>query len=197
MFRPLFLRALCGLLLSFGLVTAVTAAARAQSVGDGASAEASIHARAIYQPHQPQAANSRTLAMLAQLSSEAGVPFFSKPEPQRAAQAATVEPPLCIRAGLGLNPAVLSGPQMTVEHGVLGCPTSTAGLPIVVVQGPALEAPPTSRAGEYDVNLTMRYRLMARKRMQVIATVTDQGLAYTLNSPISGNNLIAALTLIF
>ncbi|WP_459674801.1 hypothetical protein [Acidisoma sp. 7E03] len=91
----------------------------------------------------------------------------------------------------------MSGSQMTVEHGIVGCPTETAGLPISVSPDPALAPPPNSRTGDYSLALTLRYRLLQRKRLQVEASLTDQGLAYSIDRPISGNNLVAAMSVRF
>jgi hypothetical protein len=199
MFWPSLKQAIARAFIGFGLLTVPAGAAFAQSVGDGSSAEASIHVVKVF--HAPPTDNGQAMAMLAALSSEAGIPFFPKPEAHKNAvalhQGENPDPALCIRAGVSLNPAVMSGPQMTVEHGLVGCPTNTAGIPLVVVQDPALQAPPSSRTGQYNLDVTVRYRLIEMKRVQVIASVTEQGVAYTLDSPVSGNNLLAALTVMF
>jgi hypothetical protein len=164
-----------------------TAAALAQTIGYGTRAQVIIHAVKVH--HAKPAANGQALALLASLSAEAGIPFFAKPE----------EPALCIRAGVSVNPAVLSGsgPQMTLEHGLVGCPTNTAGLPVILVQDPTLEPPPTSRTGEYNLDVTMRYRLLEQDHVQLMASLTEQALSYSMDSPITGNNLLAALTMMF
>jgi hypothetical protein len=84
-----------------------------------------------------------------------------------------------------------------VEHGLFGCPTNTGGLPIIVLQDPVLQPPPTSRTGDYNLDVTVRYRLLQMKHMQVIASATEQGVGYSLSSPVSGNNLLLAMSLIF
>jgi hypothetical protein len=98
---------------------------------------------------------------------------------------------------LGLTVPMMAGPPMTVEHGLFGCPTNTGGLPVVVLQDPALQAPPTSRTGEYNLDVTVRYRLLQLRHMQVIASASDQGVGYSLDSPVSGNNLMLSMSLIF
>jgi hypothetical protein len=147
------------------------------------------------------AAQAKTDAMLATLSAEAGIPYLPS---AKAAAAATVtdnvaptESRLCVRAGVGLSVPVIAGPQMTVEHGLIGCPTNTGGLPIVVVQDPALQAPPTTRTGDYNVDITVRYRLLQLKHMQVLAVASEQGVGYSLSSPVSGNNLLLGMSLVF
>jgi hypothetical protein len=109
----------------------------------------------------------------------------------------TTESRLCVRAGVGLSVPVIAGPQMTVEHGLIGCPTNTGGLPIVVVQDPALQAPPTTRTGDYNLDITIRYRLLQVKHMQVLAVASEQGLGYSLSSPVSGNNVLLGMSLVF
>jgi hypothetical protein len=143
---------------------------------------------------------STTNALLASVSAEAGIPYLPAPKPGATALPAAMdatEPPLCVRAGLGLSVPVMAGPQMTVEHGLFGCPTNTGGLPIIVLQDPVLQPPPTSRTGDYNLDVTVRYRLLQMKHMQVIASATEQGVGYSLSSPVSGNNLLLAMSLIF
>ncbi len=138
--------------------------------------------------------------LLAAVSAEAGIPYLPAPKPDAVAvsdNAGPTEQRLCVRAGLGLSAPVIAGPQMTVEHGLFGCPTNTGGLPIVVLKDPALQAPPTSRTGDYTLDVTVQYRLLQLKHMQVIANASDQGVGYSLNSPVSGNNLLVGMSLIF
>ncbi|MCB8881005.1 hypothetical protein ACELLULO517_12235 [Acidisoma cellulosilytica] len=174
----------------------------AQTLGYGSPAQVTIDAVKVFKV--TSADNSKALAMLAALSAEAGIPFIAKPDAQPVMVAVSLahpqdvtDPALCIRAGVSVNPAVMSGPPMTLEHGLVGCPTDTAGIPVVLVQDPALAPPPTSRAGQYDVDVTLHYRLMERDRVKLIASLTEQGLAYTMDSAISGNNFLAALTMDF
>lgn len=180
------------LALACGLVLAGTATARAQTAGHSLRLETTRHYHAA----------SRTNAMLAALSAEAGIPFFATPALAQRAEArgetsTPVDPALCLRAGVGLSAAVMSGSQVNVEHGILGCRTETAGLPITVSSDPAMAPPPTSRTGEYSVDLMLRYRLLHRQRLQVEASLIDQALAYSIDSPISGNNLLAAMSVQF
>jgi hypothetical protein len=145
---------------------------------------------------------AQTNTLLAQVSAQAGIPFVPAPAPGARAilVSETAEPTesrLCVRAGLGLSVPEISGPQMTLEHGLFGCPTNTGGLPVVVIQDPSLQAPPASRTGEYNLNVTLRYRLLQVKQVQLVASASDQGVAYSLNSPVSGNNLLLAMSLIF
>jgi hypothetical protein len=84
-----------------------------------------------------------------------------------------------------------------VEHGLFGCPTNTGGLPIVVLQDPALQAPPASRTGDYTLDVTVRYRVLRMRQMQLVASASEQGVGYSLNSPVSGNNLLLAMSLVF
>jgi hypothetical protein len=86
---------------------------------------------------------------------------------------------------------------MTVEHGLYGCPTNTGGLPVVVLQDPLLQPPPTSRTGEYNLDVTVRYRLLQLTHMELVATAAEQGVGYSLDSPVSGNNLLLGMSLIF
>lgn len=201
MFLPQLRYALRRAVMLAALVTLPSAAALAQTIGYGTQGQVTIHALKIHRAKP--APNGQAMALLASLSAEAGIPFFAKPEEPtaRARLAATrraeADPALCIRAGVSVNPAVMSGPQMTLEHGLVGCPTQTAGLPVIVVQDPALEPPPTSRTGEYNLDVTMRYRLLAQDHVQLMATLTEQALSYSLDSPITGNNLLAGLTMMF
>ncbi len=199
MFWPSFEQAVSRAGIAIGLLSLPAGAAFAQAAA--AVSGTTVRLQAVTAYHAGAADNPQALAMLAALSSAAGIPFFPKPGPGETAlglhQGQTPDPALCIRAGASLAPAVMSGPQMTVEHGLVGCPTKTDGFPVVIVQDPALAAPPTARSGEYDVDLTMRYRLIEQQHVRLIASVTEQGLGYSLDSPISGNNLVAALTLTF
>jgi hypothetical protein len=135
--------------------------------------------------------------LLAMVSAEAGIPYLPARKPARPEATDAAEQRLCVRAGLGLSVPVIAGPQMTVEHGLFGCPTNTGGLPIIVLQDPALQPPPTSRTGDYNLDVTVRYRVLQMKRMQVIASASEQGVGYSLTSPVSGNNLLLAMSLIF
>ena len=141
-----------------------------------------------------------TATLLAEVSAEAGLPFLPASRPAMVALSDNADPTesrLCIRAGLGLSVPMLAGPQMTVEHGLFGCPTNTGGLPIVVLQDPALQPPPTSRTGDYNLDVTVRYRLLQMRHLQVFASASDQGVGYSLNSPVSGNNLMLGVSLVF
>ncbi len=140
--------------------------------------------------------------MLASVSAQAGIAYNPGPPPGSGAARLPVtdgpaESRLCVRAGLGLSVPAISGPQMTVESGLFGCPTNTGGLPVILLQDPALQPPPTSRPGDYNLDLTVRYRLLRMKQMQLVASASDQGVGYSLNSPVSGNNLLLAMSLIF
>ena len=138
--------------------------------------------------------------LLAEVSAEAGIPYLPAPKPDVVALSDSADPAesrLCVRAGLGLSVPVIAGPQMTVEHGLFGCPTNTGGLPIVVLRDPTLQAPPTSRTGDYNLDVTIRYRLLELRRTQIVASASEQGVGYSLNSPVSGNNLLLAMSLIF
>lgn len=191
MFLPQLTSALRSLALGLVLVGLGCAAAQAQSQA------VTLHATVIHHVHKAK----RMDALLAALSAEAGVPFFTAAQARRHHPVQTAQaplpPPLCLRAGVGLSAAVMSGSQMTVEHGLVGCQTETAGLPITVSPDPALQPPPTSRTGNYSVDVSLRYRLLQRKQLQIEASLTDQGLAYSLDSPISGNNLLAAMSVRF
>jgi hypothetical protein len=137
-------------------------------------------------------------ALLAAVSAEAGIPYLPAPVVVALSEDADpTESRLCVRAGLGLSVPVIAGPQMTVEHGLFGCPTNTGGLPIVVLQDPALQAPPTSRTGDYNLDVTVRYRVLRMRQMQLVASASEQGVGYSLNSPVSGNNLLLAMSLVF
>ena len=199
MFWPRFGQALRKILILGALLTLPVAPALAQTIGYGTPATVTLHAVKVYRAPTD---SSRALAMLAALSAEAGIPFIADPDAKTVAVALphpqeVADPALCIRAGVSLNPAVMSGKGMTVEHGLIGCPTDTAGLPIIVSQDPALEPPPTSRTGLYGLDVTMRYRLLQQDHVKLIASLTEQGLAYSMDSPISGNNFLAALTVMF
>ena len=150
------------------------------------------------------AASAQTMppstTLLAEVSAQADISYLPAPKPDATSLSDEVDPAeqrLCVRAGLGLSVPMISGPQMTVEHGLFGCPTNTGGLPIIVLQDPALQPPPASRTGEYNLDVTVRYRLLQSKRLQVIASASDQGVGYSLNGPVSGNNLLLAMSLIF
>jgi hypothetical protein len=137
-------------------------------------------------------------ALLAAVSAEAGIPYLPAPVVVALSDAADpAQSRLCVRAGLGLSVPVIAGPQMTVEHGLFGCPTNTGGLPIVVLQDPALQAPPASRTGDYTLDVTVRYRVLRMRQMQLVASASEQGVGYSLNSPVSGNNLLLAMSLVF
>lgn len=194
MFLPQLTSALSSLAMALALMTACAGVAQAQ-----ATPHLTLHATVVHHRHKA----NRTDALLAALSAEAGIPFFTAAQiAHRSAlpsdqTPSPLPPALCLRAGVGLSPAVMSGSQMNLQHGILGCPTETAGLPISVSTDPALQPPPSSRTGEYTVDLSLRYRLLQRKRLQVEASVTDQGLAYGIDRPISGNNLLAAMSVRF
>ena len=136
-------------------------------------------------------------ALQASVSAQAGIPYLPAPQASAADSTDDIEPPLCVRAGLGLSVPVIAGPQLTVEHGLYGCPTNTGGLPIVVLQVPTLQAPPSSRTGDYNLDVTVRYRLLQLRQMQLVASASEQGVGYSLDSPVSGNNLLLAMSLIF
>ena len=141
-----------------------------------------------------------SVGLLAEVSAEAGIPYVPAPKPNVVAvtdDAGASEARLCVRAGLGLSVPMMAGPQMTVEHGLIGCPTNTGGLPVVVLQDPVLQPPPSSRTGDYNLDVTVRYRLLRLKHLQVFASASDQGVGYSLNSPVSGNNLLLAMSLVF
>lgn len=197
MLLPQLPSALIRVAVALGLLGASNTAALAQT------APQHLVLRATKTYHPQKSATAQTDALLAALSAEAGVPFFATPQaasrhPVTVTQSQTsVDPALCLRAGVGISAAVMSGSQVNVEHGIIGCHTETAGLPISVSPDPALQPPPTSRTGEYTVDLTLRYRLLQRKRVQVEASLTDQGLAYSIDRPISGNNLVAAMSVKF
>ncbi|HTH99666.1 MAG TPA: hypothetical protein VL752_01870 [Acidisoma sp.] len=197
MFLPQLTPALIRLAVALGLLGASTTVALAQT----APQRLVLHATRTYQAQGAASAGSD--AMLASLSAEAGVPFFTAAEAAKRRapigdQTQTpLDPALCLRAGVGISAAVMTGSQVNVQHGIIGCHTETAGLPISVSPDPALQPPPTSRTGEYTVDLSLRYRLLQRKRLQVEASLTEQGLAYSIDSPISGNNLVAAMSVQF
>jgi hypothetical protein len=202
MFWPRFGQALRKLTILGALLALPSAGAVAQTLGYGSSAEITVHAVKVFKTGKAE--NSKALAMLAALSAEAGIPFIAQPDAKSVTVAVSLahpqdvtDPALCIRAGVSMNPAVMSGPPMTLEHGLVGCPTNTAGLPVVLVQDPALAPPPNSRTGQYDVDLTMHYRLLERDRVKLIASLTEQGLGYSMDSAITGNNVLAALTMDF
>lgn len=150
-------------------------------------------------------------ALLAALSAEAGVPFLmpeaGAPAPSAPAAApapiaaatpsADLPPALCLRAGFGLSTSVMAGNGLTVEHGLIGCKTETAGLPITVSDDPALPPPPASRPGDYSLSLSLHYRLLERSHLHITATLADQALAYGLGSPLTGNNLLASMSMQF
>jgi hypothetical protein len=138
--------------------------------------------------------------LLAEVSAQAGIPFLPAPKPDTIAtsdNADATESRLCLRAGMGLSVPMMAGPPMTVEHGLYGCPTNTGGLPVVVLQDPLLQPPPTSRTGEYNLDVTVRYRLLQLTHMELVATAAEQGVGYSLDSPVSGNNLLLGISLIF
>lgn len=183
--------ALCAL-----LVLAIAPVARAQTTPPTAT----LHGTLVYRagPTVPGPME----ATFAALSAAAGIPYL--PNPASAASvsavrdnAAVEDAPLCVRAGVGLSVPVMAGPPMTVEHGLIGCPTNTGGLPVIVVQDPALQAPPTSRTGDYNLDVTVRYRLLQLRHMQFVASIAEQGVGYSLDSPVSGNNILASLSVIF
>jgi hypothetical protein len=183
-----------------GFLLAATPMALAQTASPVTPPSVTIHSVTVY--GQEPAAQAKTDAILAALSSEAGVPYL-RPSKALAGLPAILEndqqtvPPLCVRAGVGLSLPMMAGPQMIVEHGLIGCPTNTGGLPVIVTQDPALQPPPTSRTGDYNLDVTVRYRLLQLRRMQIIASVSEQGVAYSVDTPVSGNNLLLAMSVIF
>jgi len=197
MFLPQLTPAFTRLAVALALLGASSTAALAQTAPLGLL----LHATKTY--HAENSTTARPDAMLASLSAEAGVPFFTAAEvarrhPPMGDQMQTPpDPALCLRAGVGISAALMTGSQVNVEHSVIGCHTETAGLPISVSADPAMQPPPTSRTGQYTVDLTLRYRLLQRKRVLVEASLTDQGLAYSIDRPISGNNLVAAMSVQF
>jgi hypothetical protein len=137
-------------------------------------------------------------ALFAEISAEAGIPYIPTPPASGARVAAdTPTPPLCIRAGVGVAIPVLNTPVMTMEHGILGCPTNTDGLPFVLTKDPDLQAPPNSRTGDYNLDVTVRYRLLQTKHIVVMANASAQAIGYSLDEPLTGNNVMVSVSLIF
>ncbi len=168
----------------------------------GAWAQTSAHFEVSFatRTSAPARTAAPTASLLAEVSAEAGIPYVPAPKPEVVSvtdDADASEARLCVRAGLGLSVPMMAGPQMTVEHGLIGCPTNTGGLPVVVLQDPALQPPPTSRTGDYNLDVTVRYRLLRLKHLQVFASASDQGVGYSLNGPVSGNNLLLGMSLVF
>jgi hypothetical protein len=198
MFWPQFSLAAIGLLLLVAPSVRAQTAAPARSIAPGLSVSGSV---AYGRNAMAAAAQAKTDAMLAALSAEAGVPYLPTARPAAGAtmtdDAEPTESRLCVRAGVGLSLPVFAGPQMIVEHGLVGCPTDTGGLPIVVVQDPALQAPPATRTGDYNLDITVRYRVLQLKHMQVLAVASEQGVGYSLSSPVSGNNVLLGMSLLF
>jgi hypothetical protein len=151
----------------------------------------------------PAAAQAQTVGpvnpLLATVSAQAGIPYRpgAKPGVTVVDIFDPAESRLCVRAGLGLSVPMMSGPQMTVEHGLFGCPTNTGGLPVIVLQDPALQFTPTSRTGQYNLDLTVRYRLLQFSHLQLVASASEQGVGYSFDTPVSGNNLLLAVSLLF
>jgi hypothetical protein len=58
-------------------------------------------------------------------------------------------------------------------------------------------ATPPSRTGDYTLDVTVRYRVLRMRQMQLVASASEQGVGYSLNSPVSGNNLLLAMSLVF
>lgn len=201
MFSPQLKPALTRLTVALALLGASGTAAVAQVVPH----RLSLHATQTYHRHHHNPMNAaRMNAMLAAVSAAAGVPFYTAAQiakhqgmPPVAEPTPPRTPALCLRAGVGISAAAMTGSQVNVEHGIIGCRTETAGLPISVSPDPALQPPPTSRTGDYSLDLTLRYRLLQRKQVQVEASLTEQGLAYSIDRPISGNNLVAAMSVHF
>src|ERR1700761_8399183 len=77
----------------------------------------------------PAAAQAQTVApanaLLATVSAQAALPYLPAAKPGTTVTDIfdPAESRLCVRAGLGLSVPMMSGPQMTVEHGLFGCPT--------------------------------------------------------------------------
>jgi hypothetical protein len=176
------------------LIVAFAPAASAQSLS--VSGSVTYRARA-----SAAGLQARTDAMLAALSAQAGIPYLPSAHATETSSVSDDSEPtesrLCVRAGLGLSVPVIAGPQMTVEHGLIGCPTDTGGLPVVVVQDPSLQAPPTTRTGDYNLDLTVRYRLLRSKHVQVLAVASEQAVGYSLGEPVSGNNMMLGMALVF
>lgn len=205
MFLPHLKTALACATIGAGLLLSSGTSALAQMVPEAGMQSHAFHRvfHRVFHRHGLRS-TTHTDAILAALSAEAGVPFFTTAEAARrtriaAAPAARTEtePALCVRAGVGISPAVMSGSEMTVEHGLIGCRTETAGLPITVSRDPAMQPPPASRTGEYNLDLSLRYRVLRLQHMQVEASVTEQGVAYSIDSPVSGNNVLAAMSVLF
>ncbi|MBW4021563.1 MAG: hypothetical protein HIU92_00255 [Proteobacteria bacterium] len=195
MFRPYYMSAAVLAL----LVASAPLALAQQEAEPAATLQSTMTFRA-----QPAALAAPSDAILTALSAEAGIPYLPKRTEAMApttvsatATDGTDESRLCVRAGLGLSVPVMAGSTMTVEHGLIGCPTHTGGLPIVVLQDPVLQPPPASRTGDYNIDLTLRYRVLQLKHIQIVATASEQGVGYSLDSPVSGNNLMLAMSLIF
>lgn len=167
----------------------------------GQTASLSLHAATLY--HPSSVTQAKTDAMLAALSAEAGVPYIHPSAPATVRitltnqMYASADPALCVRAGVGLSVPMMAGQPMIVEHGLVGCPTNTGGLPVIVTQNPDLPSLPSSRTGDYNLNVTVRYRLLRLRHMQLIASLAEQGVAYSIDSPVSGNNVLVAMSLIF
>lgn len=207
MFRPQFVPpAALALVLAFAPVALAQSTATnvnpsaASSAAPAAAASVTLGSSVTFTPGPKAPAD----AILAALSAQAGIPYTPKPKatgalpiPPVAAIDDAAGSRLCLRAGLGLSVPVISGPPMTLEHGLIGCPTDTGGLPVVVVQDPALQAPPTSRTGDYNLDLTLRYRVLHMKHIDVVASASEQGVGYSLGGPVSGNNLLLAVSLNF
>jgi hypothetical protein len=136
--------------------------------------------------------------LLAAVSAAAGIPYSATP---RVAGAATanepISPPLCVRAGVGLAIPVLNTPVMTMEHGIVGCPTETAGMPFLLTKDPDLQTPLGARTGDYNLDVTVKYRLLQLKHMQLLANASAQAIGYGMGEPITGNNVMLSVSLIF
>ena len=77
---------------------------------------------------------------------------------------------------------------MTVEHGLIGCPTNTGGLPVIVVQDPALQPPPDQSDRAITILTSLFGIAFSSSHMQFVASIAEQGVGYSLDSPVSGNN---------
>jgi len=146
----------------------------------------------------PPAAKPPANNLLAEVSAAAGIPYVATPPKSGAVAAAEpATPPLCVRAGVGLSVPVLNTPVMTMEHGIVGCPTETAGMPFLLTKDPDLQTPIDARAGDYNLDVTVKYRLLQLKHMQLLANASAQAIGYALGEPITGNNVMLSVSLIF
>jgi hypothetical protein len=137
-------------------------------------------------------------SLLAEVSAAAGIPYSATPHAAGAVVAKdAITPPLCVRAGVGLSIPVLNTPVMTMEHGIVGCPTETAGMPFLLTKDPDLQTPLGARTGDYNLDVTVKYRLLQLKHMQLLANASAQAIGYGMGEPITGNNVMLSVSLIF